>query len=64
MVLDVERWELGVSKNRELHPKMDGENMKIMQNPIKTDDLGGGGYPYFWKHPAVCFFFFPEIGRI
>lgn len=36
---------LGVSKNRGFSP-----NMKIMENPIETDDLGGKK-PYFWKHP-------------
>ena len=26
--------------------------VKIMENPIKIDDLGG--FPYFWKHPYSC----------
>ena len=26
--------------------------VKIMENPIKMDDLGGPpAHPYFWKHP-------------
>ena len=25
--------------------------VKRMDNPIKMDDLGGGGSPYFRKHP-------------
>ena len=39
-----ESHHLGVSKNRGTPKWM----VKIMENPIKTDDLG---YPYFWKHP-------------
>ena len=35
---------MGVSKNRDTPKWM----VKIMENPIKMDDLG---YPYFWKHP-------------
>ena len=40
---------MGVSKNRGIPKWM----VKIMENPIKMDDLGGKptiwGYPYFWK---------------
>ena len=36
---------LDVSKNRGNPPKW---MVKIMENPIKMDDLG---YHYFWKHP-------------
>ena len=25
--------------------------VKIMENPIKMDDLGGKHHPYFWNHP-------------
>ena len=37
--------DMGVSKNRGKTPKW---MVKIMENPIKMDDLG---VPYFWKHP-------------
>ena len=26
----------------------------IMEHPIKMDDLGVPGYPYFWKHPNIA----------
>ena len=38
---------MGVSKNRGGPPKW---MVKIMENPIKMDDLG---YHYFWKHPYI-----------
>ena len=28
--------------------------VKIMENPIKMDDLGGKTTTYFWKHPYIC----------
>ena len=28
--------------------------VKIMENPIKMDDLGGKPTTYFWKHPYIC----------
>ena len=42
----------GVSKNRG-GPKW---MAKMMENPIKMDDLGGK--PYFWKHPKK-----PKLGN-
>ena len=39
---------MGVSKNRGTPKWM----VKIMENPIKMDDLGGKT-PYFWKHPYM-----------
>ena len=38
---------MGVSKNRGGPPKW---MVKIMENPIKMDDLG---VPLFWKHPHL-----------
>ena len=39
-------------------PKIGGKPpkwmVKIMENPIKIDDLGGFS-PYFWKHPFALF---------
>ena len=39
--------------NMGVNPKIRGKPpkwmVKIMENPIKMDDLGG--HPYFWKHP-------------
>ena len=40
---------MGVSKNRGGPPKW---IVKIMENPIKVDDLGVA-HPYFWKHPYM-----------
>ena len=46
-------------------PKIGGKPpkwmVKIMENPIKMDDLGVFS-PYFWKHPLVCYD--PASGRI
>ena len=42
--------DMDVSKNRGKNPKW---MVKIMENPIKMDDLGV--FPYFWKHPKSCF---------
>ena len=42
---------MGVSKNRGTPKWM----VKIMENPIKIDDLGGGSH-YFWKHPYLRIF--------
>ena len=40
---------MDVSKNRGGPPKW---MVKIMENPIKMDDLGGFSH-YFWKHPYM-----------
>ena len=44
---------VGVSKNRGAPKWM----VKIMENPIKMDDLGGKPH-YFRKHPCGDYFFF------
>ena len=41
---------VGVSKNRGVSPKMDGEKNGIF--PIQMDDLGGFSPTIFWKHPS------------
>ena len=40
---------MGVSKNKGTPRWM----VKIMENPIKMDDLGGKSH-YFWKHPYIA----------
>ena len=40
---------MGVSKNRGIPKWM----VKIMENPIKMDDLGV--FPYFWKYPYTTY---------
>ena len=44
---------MDVSKNRGKTPKMDGA-VKIMENPIKMDDLGGP--PLFLETPTSIIF--------
>ena len=44
--------QMDVSKNTGKPPKW---MVKIIENLIKIDDLGGKNHPYFWKHPNGCY---------